>query len=68
MSMPARWHISAIVGKRVADVIRIEMRQRQEHRTAGRLRLADDAAGDDVARREIAVGMVALHERFRRGR
>ena len=40
------------------------MRERQEHGAAGCIRLADDAAGDDVARREIAVGMVPVHERF----
>ena len=40
------------------------MRQRQEHRAAGPLGLADDAARDDVARREIAVGVIARHERL----
>ena len=45
-------------------VIRIEMGERQGHRAASALDLARDAAGDDVARRQIARRMVRGHERL----
>ena len=40
------------------------MRERQEDRPARPLGFAHDAARDDVARREIAVGVIARHERL----
>src|SRR5207302_4796039 len=49
--------------KAAVDVVRVEMRERQEDRTAGVLRLPRDGARHDVARREIAVAVVSRHER-----
>ena len=50
-------------GKPAPDVGRVEMVQRQIHRTVP-LRLADDASRHHVARRQVRVGMVARHERL----
>jgi 3-dehydroquinate synthase len=44
-----------------------EVRKREKHLAAGPLGLAHDAAGDDVAGSEIAVRMIAGHERLAGG-
>src|SRR5439155_15046938 len=49
--------------KAQSDVRGIEMGERQVHRTASAIDFARDAARDDIARREVAVGMIARHER-----
>ena len=42
----------------------IQMGERQKHGTARLLRLPHDAARDDIARRQIAVGVIPRHERL----
>ena len=62
-SRPTCRQAAAIVGKR-SRTFAVEMREGQEDAAAGPRRFAHDAARHDVARREIAVGMVARHERL----
>ncbi len=64
-SRPARRHAAEISGKRRCT--RIEAIERQKHLCAGPLRFTNDPSRDAIARREIARGIVALHERLARG-
>jgi len=60
-------HDTAHLGNRwkaSPDELGVEMRQRQEYAAAALFLFADDAAGHDVARSEIAARMIAGHERL----